>query len=191
MPNNHLASITSNPLFIIEAESIVTLAPICQLGCFKASAGVTFSKKARSFPRKGPPEAVKISFSALLRLSPAKHWKMAECSESTGRIATRCSATDSLTNSPATTRVSLLAKAIFFPALMAFTVGIKPLYPTKAVTTRSTSAKVTIWASASAPANTFISSCCKASRRSGYFSSLAITTLSGWNFNACSINKST
>ena len=43
-PNNHLASMTSNPLFIREAESIVTLAPIFQFGCFKAAAGVTDCK---------------------------------------------------------------------------------------------------------------------------------------------------
>ena len=35
-PNRRLASITSSPLFIIVAESIVFFAPICQVGCARA-----------------------------------------------------------------------------------------------------------------------------------------------------------
>ena len=41
-PKSHLASITSKPLFIMVAESIVILAPISQLGCLSASAAVTW-----------------------------------------------------------------------------------------------------------------------------------------------------
>ena len=51
---------------------------------------------------------------------------MAECSESTGKIGTLCSAASFMISSPATTNVSLFAKAIAFPALIAEIVGRKP-----------------------------------------------------------------
>ena len=38
-----MASMTSRPLFIRVAESMVIFAPMLQLGCFNASAGVTDS----------------------------------------------------------------------------------------------------------------------------------------------------
>ena len=41
IPKSHFASITSKPLFIMEAESMVILAPMLQLGCLRASAAVT------------------------------------------------------------------------------------------------------------------------------------------------------
>ncbi len=49
---------TSSPLLTSVAESTVIFLPMDQLGCFRASAKVTFSKSFRDFPRKGPPEAV-------------------------------------------------------------------------------------------------------------------------------------
>ena len=61
-PNSHLASITSNPLFIMEAESIVILAPMSQLGCFSACALVTVVSCSIVQVRNGPPEAVSITF---------------------------------------------------------------------------------------------------------------------------------
>ena len=73
MSNKNLASITSSPLFIRVDESIVTLFPIIQLGCFKASSFVTFLRKSISFPLNGPPEAVRISFSIDSFFSPCKH----------------------------------------------------------------------------------------------------------------------
>ena len=39
--NSHRASITSSPLFISVAESIVIFGPIVQVGCRSASSGVT------------------------------------------------------------------------------------------------------------------------------------------------------
>ena len=59
--NSHLASITSSPLFISEAESIVIFAPITQLGCFNASALVT-PKKRMIFPSEWPAGCGKIDF---------------------------------------------------------------------------------------------------------------------------------
>ena len=85
-PNSHLASMTSKPLFIIEAESIVIFAPMDQLGWCNACALVTCASCSSENVRKGPPEAVRIIFSMGLT-SPARHWKMAECSESTGMIS--------------------------------------------------------------------------------------------------------
>ncbi len=71
-PNSHLASITSKPLFIIDAESMVIFAPIDQFGCFNAWALVTEANCSWENVRKGPPEAVRIIFSTGLT-SPAKH----------------------------------------------------------------------------------------------------------------------
>ena len=66
-PNSQCASITSRPLFISVAESIVIFGPICHVGCFSASAAVTFASAASDRPRNGPPDAVRIS----RRSSPA------------------------------------------------------------------------------------------------------------------------
>ena len=41
---SHLASITSSPLFIRVAESMVIFGPMDQLGCFSAWARVTCSR---------------------------------------------------------------------------------------------------------------------------------------------------
>ena len=54
------ASITSSPLFIRVAESIVIFGPMCQVGCCSASAGVTVPALSRQ-AANGPPDAVRIS----------------------------------------------------------------------------------------------------------------------------------
>ena len=46
MLNSHLASMTSNPLFIRLALSMVTFGPILQLGCLRALCRVTVSSCA-------------------------------------------------------------------------------------------------------------------------------------------------
>ena len=63
VPNRWWASITSRPLFISVAESIVILPPIAQVGCWSASSTLTSSSSARERPRNGPPEAVMTSLS--------------------------------------------------------------------------------------------------------------------------------
>lgn len=50
-------------------------------------------------------------------------WKIAECSESAGRIFTLCLRARGRTNGPPAISVSLLANAMFFPASIAATVG--------------------------------------------------------------------
>ena len=153
---SHLASMTSNPLFIMDAESMVILAPMSQLGCFSACSRVACCSCSMLQVRNGPPDAVSNSFSIGLWASPAKHWKMAECSESTGKMGTRCSMASWVTSSPATTSVSLLAKAMALPARMAFIVGRKPAYPTIEASTISMGSASTTSLSALLPAYTLI-----------------------------------
>ena len=61
---------TSRPLFISVAESIVILPPIAQVGCLSACSTVTSSSSARVRPRNGPPEAVTTSRSTVPARSP-------------------------------------------------------------------------------------------------------------------------
>ena len=110
---------------------------------------------------------------------------MAACSLSTGRSGTRCSAQSWQMRLPATTKVSLLARAMALPARMALTVGRKPAKPTMAVSTMSISAFATTWQRASLPQNTLMGRWAKASRTKSYWPSSAITTVSGLNCRAC------
>ncbi len=59
--NSQCASMTSRPLFIIVAESMVILRPIFQVGCLSAWSGLTRSSSSRVKRRNGPPDAVRIS----------------------------------------------------------------------------------------------------------------------------------
>ena len=61
---------SSSPLFISVAESMVILGPIDQLGCASACSGVTAARSAALRPRKGPPDPVSSSSSSA-GLSPA------------------------------------------------------------------------------------------------------------------------
>ncbi len=65
MPNRCIASITSKPLFISVAQSIVMRPPMSQVGWFSASSGVTSISSSRVRPLKGPPEAVRTSLSTV------------------------------------------------------------------------------------------------------------------------------
>ncbi len=58
VPNRWCASITSSPLFMSVAESIVIFPPIDQVGCASACSTVTSASSALVRPRNGPPEAV-------------------------------------------------------------------------------------------------------------------------------------
>ena len=59
---------TSRPLFIIEAESMVIFWPMLQFGCFSACASVACSMSAAAQVRNGPPEAVMITRTSSSRL---------------------------------------------------------------------------------------------------------------------------
>ena len=137
-----MASINSRPLFIMVALSTEILAPMLQLGCFTACSGVTSSSSRRAFPRKGPPEPVSRIFLSSPFFLPIRHWKMAECSESTGTISAPFSSARAITMSPAQTRVSLLARAMRFLWSIAAKVGRRPTAPETAVTTQSLSSMV-------------------------------------------------
>ena len=52
---------TSRPLFMSVAESMVIFPPIAQVGCASASSTVTDCSAARERPRNGPPDAVMVS----------------------------------------------------------------------------------------------------------------------------------
>src|SRR5471032_3071787 len=73
-PNSQQASITSKPLFISVAQSIVMRLPIRQVGCFRACWGVTNASASLGVLRKGPPEAVRMSFETCCRLPARRHW---------------------------------------------------------------------------------------------------------------------
>ncbi len=92
---------------------------------------------------------------------------MAECSESTGRMGVLYSRAKDVTNSPATTIVSLLASAMTLPALMASIVGHKPAKPTIDAKTISIGSACTIWLRDSEPAKTFMGCPARASRSLG------------------------
>jgi hypothetical protein len=70
-PNSHFASITSSPLFIMVAQSIVIFLPIFHVGCFNASEAGSSANSLRFLPRNAPPEAVSHIF--LICFPPDKH----------------------------------------------------------------------------------------------------------------------
>ena len=131
--------------------------PMDQLGCFKASALVFPSISSFFSPKKGPPDAVNKRDSTDLSSSPRRHCQMAECSESMGKSLARYSKSIGIIKCPAQTNVSLLANAIFFPALIAEIVGRIPIIPTKAITTISASGSVASSIKPSIPEDTGIS----------------------------------
>src|SRR5579875_2043227 len=155
-PNSHEASITSSPLFINVAESMVILAPIRQVGCCSASAGVTARRRSRGRSRNAPPEAVRINAATSAALpsgvpSPRKHCQIALCSLSMGSTATWWARAAAMTRCPAITSASLLASATVFPASIAASVGRRPWRPTTASSTKSAAHSCTSVVSASGP----------------------------------------
>ena len=113
-----------------------------------------------------------------------RHWKMAECSESTGTISAPYFCAVSMTSSPAQTNVSLFASAIRFPARIAASVGLSPATPTTAVTTVPPMVAASV--SAAAPPATRIFVSASRTAKSSAAVSSAIATMRGLNFRACS-----
>jgi len=137
------ASITSRPLFISVAESIVIFGPIDQFGCASASSIVARAMRSADQVRNGPPEAVSTMRSRSCGRWPASTWKIALCSLSTGSKRTPRAFTSRSTSAPAITITSLFASATSRPARIAASVGSSPTAPTNADTTRSASAVAT------------------------------------------------
>ena len=132
---------TSRPLFISVAESMVIFLPMSQFGCFRASDTLAVFSLSTSQSLNAPPDAVRM-----IRLNPPSgrpwmHWKRALCSLSAGRMLIPCSFASGSTKGPPAISVSLLARQMSLPALMAATVGVRPAQPTIPVTVASTEGK--------------------------------------------------
>src|SRR4051812_3756095 len=154
MPNRWWASMSSRPLFISVAESMVILPPIAHVGCLSACSTVTSSSSPRVRPRNGPPLAVSTSLSTVPGASPASSWCSAECSESTGMSAAPVASASAVTSSPPTTSDSLLASARSMPSPSVATVGPSPAEPTSALRTSSAPEPTTISTRPCAPTST-------------------------------------
>ncbi len=108
-----------------------------QLGCATACSGVMQRISSALLVRNGPPEAVRMILSIWSFCSKSNTWKIAECSLSTGiRVAPK-SATAFITREPAQTSVSLLARPMVAPRLIAARVGCNPAAPTIDAITQS------------------------------------------------------
>ncbi len=84
-PNRKCVSISSSPLFASVAESMVIFGPMLQVGWARASSAESRRPAPPpSFPRNGPPDAVRTIESTCSVVRPSRHWKIAECSLSTG-----------------------------------------------------------------------------------------------------------
>src|SRR5215211_772972 len=154
VPKSQCASITSRPLFISVAESIVILPPIAHVGWRSAASTVTSASWARLRPRNGPPDAVSVSRSTVPGRSPSTSWCSAECSESTGISCAPVASESAITSSPPTTSDSLLASATSTPSVSATIVGPSPAEPTIALSTRSAPDSATSRTSPSGPPST-------------------------------------
>ena len=94
---------TSSPLFIMVAESIVIFGPIFHVGCASASSTVIASNVSRSALAEGPPDAVRTSRRASSARPLRMAWWIALCSESTGISSAPLFLASSRMSSPATT----------------------------------------------------------------------------------------
>ncbi len=72
--NSQRASITSSPLFINVAESMVIFGPIRQVGCRSAASGVTSCRSPAERSRNGPPDAVRIRRRTSDAAREWRHW---------------------------------------------------------------------------------------------------------------------
>ncbi len=187
-----IASMISSPLFISVAESTVIFAPMLQFGCRSASARVLPASSPRVRPKNGPPEQVRMSRLISPRSrQPIRHWKMAECSESTGMISARYRAAARITSSPAHTSVSLFASAMRFFARMAQSVGRRPIMPDTAVTTVSASGSAAAASRPSMPLRTVIFISASRAFNSCAAASSYKTASSGQNSRHCAASAST
>mmetsp|Transcript_35696 Transcript_35696/g.90036 ORF Transcript_35696/g.90036 Transcript_35696/m.90036 type:complete len:339 (+) Transcript_35696:777-1793(+) len=126
---------TSSPLFISVALSTVIFFPMDQLGCLIASSTRTSFSVSTGRSRNAPPLAVRMIRRRPSSGRPWMHWNSALCSLSAGRILTPYSSASGSTYGPPAMSVSLLARQMSLPCLMAATVGCSPAQPTMPVTT--------------------------------------------------------
>ena len=112
------------------------LGPICQVGWASACAGVTARRSRRPAPERAA-RGGEHERSSCSGATPCRHWAIAECSLSTGRMLTAARCAASVTRSPPATRLSLLASARSEPAASAARVASSPAAPTIAFSTTS------------------------------------------------------
>src|SRR5579884_587830 len=136
-PNRRLASMTSRPLFIMPAESTVFLIPMRHVGCASAASRLASSISAAVLRQNGPPDAVSTMKRTRRASSPAKHWKIAECSESTGSSFDPLRFAAATSSSPAATMSSLFATATSMPRSTAAKTASKATNPSVAAKTTS------------------------------------------------------
>ncbi len=127
------------------AESMVMFGPIFQVGWASASSTVQRAMRSLVQVRKGPPEAVRmIFFTSRSPFPERRHWKIAECSLSTGRSGAPFSRASRRTIGPATTRDSLFERQRRFPRRAASTTAGSPAAPVTAARTAVQSLDATI-----------------------------------------------
>ena len=190
--NSHRASMTSSPLLMSVAESIVIFRPIRHVGCFSASGGATAASASAEWPRNGPPDAVRINRLISCDGRPCTHWWTALCSLSTGRISTPRRRAASVTSAPAITSTSLFASAIVFPASIAASTASSAAVPDEAHSTMSTSGRV---ASATRPSDPWpaisVAAALPCRRSRSTAAPDAMATARGRNCPTCSANSAT
>ena len=147
-PKSQCASMTSSPLFISVAESIVTLAPMLQLGWRSASSGVTAVEVALA-PQERPAGGRQHDAADLAPGRVPRAAGRARCARCPPAGWRRPAArTAAVIAAPAATSDSLLASATILPARAASQVGRMPAAPTIAESTTSASASAAARAAA-------------------------------------------
>ena len=142
---------TSSALLASVALSTVIFRPMVQVGCCIACSSCAPSISREVQVRNGPPLAVRMRRRMSECGRDPMHCRMAECSLSTGMISPPLEEHAAAASSPATTSVSLLARATRLPASSAASVASRPAAPTTALSTMSTSSRTAARTSASVP----------------------------------------
>ena len=169
---------------------MVIFRPICQVGWRSAASGPTASRSRGGRSRKGPPEAVRMRRRTSCAARPCRHWWMALCSLSTGRMDTPRRRAADVTSSPAMTSTSLLARATRFPDSMAAITASSPAVPDDAHNTMSASGWVATPTRPSAAGEHGAGERRTAARNRSAASAVARATTAGRYRCACSASRS-
>ena len=186
MSNSQCASMTSRPLFISVAESMVIFGPMRQVGWRSASSGVT-SRERGAAGSRGTVRPTRSGSAGGSRAARAVQalvdGVVLAVDGQDGDAAAR--APRSSRSSPAMTSISLLASAMVLPASIAASTASSPAVPDEANSTTSTSGCV---ATATSPsARTRQSRSARAASRAksglhlGHAAGVAIAIVSGAN----------
>mmetsp|Transcript_1093 Transcript_1093/g.3085 ORF Transcript_1093/g.3085 Transcript_1093/m.3085 type:complete len:224 (-) Transcript_1093:89-760(-) len=172
-----------------------------QLGCVLAflrthSGSSAFLARSSSAvkSRKAPPEAVRMTRRRASGGTPWRHWKIAECSESAAVILAPYFSRSGRMMGPPAMSVSLLARAMVRPSLMASIVGSRPAQPTTPVTTVSAPSATATAVWPSGPVTISGAGTPNSERRllsSPSFSAAARPTTDGLNSAICCARSST